>query len=196
MRLTNKIKESIVQAAIKKAGLHDRELQLKPRYAAFAEKVRLSVVTDEQLKLISQCTELLKKVDDSLLITNYLFRKEEYLFLNAAGTRRRFWWCGSQTHSNAVSSEKRISPYEAILKADSALMIELNSIDADEEAIKKEKEHLIASLYAVLDSVTTDKKLYEVWPEAVYFVPTAERAATQNLPALHINELNKVIGLP
>lgn len=82
------------------------------------------------------------------------------------------------------------------IEAGDQLVELLYAIDHDAAALKSEREQLTVSLRAVLDSVTTDKRLVEVWPEAVAFIPAAERAASPQLPALPISDLNRMIGLP
>lgn len=197
MKLTKAIKQAIVDAAIKKAGILDREAIICKRYADFAESVRRAVVTDEQLELIEKAKAASELVDSSLRESRFRPNAHYYIQLNAAGTRRTFYWCGAQDWDSANDiKDTRITPDEVTLKADSKFMETLNAIDRDADAIKAEREHLDLSLWATLNSVTTDKKLYEIWPEAVAFVPAAEQAASPNLPALPIAELNKLIGLP
>ena len=82
------------------------------------------------------------------------------------------------------------------IEADDPLTEQLYAIDHDAAALKSEREQLTVSLRAVLDSVATDKRLVELWPEAVAFIPAAERAASPQLPALPIADLNRMIGLP
>lgn len=195
MRLTKAVKETIVNAALKKAGIFERQAIIRKRYADFAESVRRSVVTDEQLALIEAAKAASSAVDGKLKGSFRAITDTDVL-LNAGGMRRRFWWCGAQDRDQRIDVEYRITPYEIILKADSQFMATLSAIDSDADELKNEREHLTASLWATLNSVTTDKKLYEIWPEAVAFVPAAERASSVNLPALPIAELNKMIGLP
>ncbi|MFA2284800.1 Nmad5 family putative nucleotide modification protein, partial [Escherichia coli] len=50
--------------------------------------------------------------------------------------------------------------------------------------------------WAALNSVTTVKRLIEVWPESKELLPKEADKASTALPALRVEDLNKMIGLP
>lgn len=63
--------------------------------------------------------------------------------------------------------------------------------------IKDKEASIVASVEAVVNSVTTERKLLKVWPEAKELLPKASEIAQKaNLPALRIEELNSIVGLP
>lgn len=197
MRLTKQVKESIVKAAVKKSGVLDKQAAIRSRYAAWAERVRVIGMTPEMEETIEQAKALLKPVTEANPDRNVSDSTQCLLFVNVAGCSRKFFFNGNADKDDGTPSVYKRAPYSSVvLKADDPLVAELYDIDHDSKAVNDEHASLLASLWAVLDSVSTDKKLYEVWPEAKAFVPAAERAASVNLPALPISELNKLIGLP
>lgn len=65
----------------------------------------------------------------------------------------------------------------------------------EKDKLNKLEESTFASAMGVLNSVTTVKRLVEVWPEVEAFAPKPE-AATTNLPALQLDKINNILGLP
>lgn len=63
-------------------------------------------------------------------------------------------------------------------------------------ALYDERRTMEAEVRAVVSSVTTEKRLYEVWPELVEIVPPTESSARGTALAVNIDELNKKIPLP
>jgi len=197
MRLTKDIKTAILNAALKKSGVTDRESAIRSRYADFAESVRLLFVTDEVNALVEAAEVASKSVPSQIRDYSFNAYRRPYIECNVAGMSRRFNWNGTTKHDDRDKGVTRLCPaYDVVVDAGNPLVEKLYAIDHDAAALKSEREQLTLSLWAVLDSVTTDKRLIEVWPEAVAFIPAAERAATSNLPALPIADLNKMIGLP
>lgn len=194
MKLTNAIKQAIVEAALKKAGINDREKLIQARYNSWAESVRVRYVTPEVMALVEQIKQLMSKIPESIAEPTLGFKVDYEIYrANVAGQTRTVMYGEIDEEGYRV---KRITPEGVILSADDPLTTELHLIDADSEKLKSEKEQITVSAKAVLNSATTDKKLIELWPEAIAFIPAAEKAARPNLPALPIAELNKMIGLP
>lgn len=195
MRLTKDIKTAILNAALKKAGIPDREAAIKNRYAQWAEAVRLRYVTPEVMTAINHIKEAIETLPKCLQASLIIAKDYEIYRVNVAGQTRSQHYGEYNMEGRSVS---RISPAAGTvtLLADDPLTEQLYAIDHDAAALKSEREQLTVSLWAVLDSVTTDKRLVEVWPEAVAFIPADERAASPQLPAMPIADLNKMIGLP
>lgn len=196
MKLNKQIKEAILQSALKKAGIPDREAAIRNRYSDWAEAVRVRYVTPEAMVLIDAARVASLAVPEMLRSYNFTPERNYRITANVAGQSRDVYWNGAFRYADKPE-ERRICPDTRVtLLADDPLTEQLYAIDHDAAALKSEREQLTVSLRAVLDSVTTDKRLVEVWPEAVAFIPTAERAASQQLPALPIADLNRMIGLP
>ncbi len=199
MRLSKQIKEAILNAALAKAGIPAKQQAIRSRYAAWAEAVRVRYVTPEQSALIENARNASKAVQDTLKDRSFYPNTSTGIeYANIGGQRRTVYFCGATSREGREDRPSIVAPShgDVILAADDSLTEKLYAIDHDAKALKDETEQLTLSLWAVLNSVSTDKRLIEVWPEAVAFIPAAERAATPNLPALPIAELNKLIGLP
>lgn len=201
MKLSKITKEAIVAAAVKKAGIPEKMLAIKSRYAQWAEAVRVRYVTPEQAQLIEAAKAASNATDPKLRYYSFRVQKNNAIeYANIAGQRRTVYFCGALNSSDcSIKNEKyKIAPSHGVvtIEAGDPLAEILYSIDHDSSTLKSEIEQLTVSLWAVLNSVTTDKRLIEVWPEAIAFIPAAEKANAPQLPALPIASLNKLIGLP
>lgn len=197
MKLSKAVKEAILEAALKKAGIPEKKAAIRARYAELAETVRVRYVTPEQDAIIEEARRIIKPVTEA----HPHFRIEDpannNMQVNVAGFKRHFYFNGNMDSDDSTQSVYKRRPYSnPVLQADDPLTEQLYSIDHDSKQLKSEIEQLTTSLWAVLNSVSTDKRLIEIWPEAVAFIPAAEKANTPQLPALPIAELNKLIGLP
>ena len=67
----------------------------------------------------------------------------------------------------------------------------------DVDDIKSQRESMSREVTAVLDSVHTFKKLWEVWPESKSLLEEFEQKPTiAILPAVQVHRLNAALGLP
>ena len=196
MRLNNHIRERILNAALDKSGIFEEESEVRKLYADFAELARKSVVTDSVLKEIEKVEAMCKPLVKTRLV-NFYVQKSTWVYINCAGQRRLFNFNGVADGRRDYSSEfERVTTSEVTLKHGDPLLKKLRHADKERERVDERKEQLKIALKSTLWSVTTDKKLYEVWPEAREFMPIVEGAPSINLPAVPIKELNKLIGLP
>ncbi len=199
MRLNKQVKEAILAAALEKAGIPAKEMAIRSRYAQWAEAVRVRYVTPLALAAFDVMVSAAKDIPEGVCDRPSLNTECGIRNANVAGQSRDVFFNGVLSYPNWASGRiSLVAPsYGTVtLLADDPLTEQLYAIDHDAATLKSEREQLTVSLRAVLNSVTTDKKLIEVWPEAVAFIPAAERAATVQLPALPIADLNKMIGLP
>lgn len=63
------------------------------------------------------------------------------------------------------------------------------------DVIKQQRAQLRAEVGAVIGTVTTIKRLLEVWPECKNFLPDVNSAPSGLPPAVLISELNKKLGV-
>ncbi|MFN0682916.1 Nmad5 family putative nucleotide modification protein, partial [Escherichia coli] len=59
-----------------------------------------------------------------------------------------------------------------------------------------DSDQTVQAVRLPLNSVTTVKRLIEVWPESKELLPKEADKASTALPALRVEDLNKMIGLP
>ncbi|MDH0967700.1 Nmad5 family putative nucleotide modification protein [Klebsiella michiganensis] len=66
----------------------------------------------------------------------------------------------------------------------------------EEQKLNARAKEIESTVWAVLNSVTTLKRLIEVWPESKDLIPGNSDNARASLPALKVEDLNRMIGLP
>ena len=81
--------------------------------------------------------------------------------------------------------------------AKSSFSREWTDIEAERRAIADDESRLKAEIDAVLNSVTTDNRLIEKWPEAAKIVREVVSSMTGKggVPAVQMGKLNKKLGL-
>lgn len=85
---------------------------------------------------------------------------------------------------------------KCLFSADHALSKRFEKLNKKESKIKKKESEIEANVQAALNSVTTIKRLIEIWPESKELIPADISKASVLLPALQVEDLNKLIGLP
>lgn len=202
MKLTNAIKQQIVDNALTKAGIPAREEALRARRAAWAEKVRIEACGGEEaeaklVELRDHFAELAKCVPDALMCNVEFIQTDTDIVVNVSGLRVRVWWCGALKYDDAIRPiKRRISPPHHTLFADNQLTAEFHDLHNEQEAIKADRDTLTANVRGALSNITTDKRLLEAWPEASELLPKQVAISRSNLPAVRVDELNAMIGLP
>ena len=78
------------------------------------------------------------------------------------------------------------------LDKDSPLLAALKKYGKDREKFSEEVLAAIAKVETLLASVTTDKKLFEIWPEAKKYMPKPEPVA--KLPTVRGEDVNDLIS--
>lgn len=72
----------------------------------------------------------------------------------------------------------------------------LKTVDTCDD-ISKQKDSMSKEISALLESIHTFKKLWEVWPESRSLLEKfEEKPAIAILPAIQVNKLNAALGLP
>lgn len=200
-KLTNQIRDAIIAKAISKAGINDRQEALRLRRAAWAENVRVAAlggveVVEEMTRTLSKIESLIAKLPKGSRAGGSLVRHDyEICNLNVAGLRVRAQFNGAEGTCSEHDRVVKIAPSSYTLLADDPLTAEFHAICEEQQVLDKQRSDLTANVSAAVRSVTTIKKLLEVWPEAAELIPEAVAPAKQ-LPALQREDLNAMIGLP
>lgn len=85
----------------------------------------------------------------------------------------------------------------AVLEDSHTLVLELNQLTSKKEKIEADRGAAKRNANAVLESVTTYKKLWQVWPESHEILKGFDVAPTEPmLPSAPIKALNSALGLP
>lgn len=102
-------------------------------------------------------------------------------------------------------SENRSLPYRASYSRETIavyedgheLVVELNTLTNKKEKLVSERKAAERNANAVFESVTTYKKLWQVWPESHEILKDFDVAPTEPmLPSAPIKALNSALGLP
>lgn len=166
MRLTNELRERIATHLVDKV-MKPKLLAQQKAEEAFGDSVYDELYTVEERRLM----EALPK--GALPTCDELWTRGRSIPLS--GVRRIF-------SENRELSKQQLERWNEFTKGKQALIQEQNS--------------LYKSTFGVLHSVTTVKKLIQVWPEVKETVEQFIALPTPNLPALPVGELNKKLGLP
>lgn len=200
IRLTTALRDAIAANAIKKSGVNaDRQVNAKA-FSDLAEKVRVQIFGGEKKAAdvdakYRQAMKLEKELRD-IGVSNFYIRSgrscEIYPSFGGARTKLEY---GKDKDGDDIY---RLTPARDIclLAADDPLTVEFHKLDDDKRAIDQRNEEVKVNVRAALNSVSTVKRLLEVWPESKELLPDDLDTAKAALPALKVCDLNKMIGLP
>lgn len=194
-RLTNEIRDKIVNNAIKKA-LSDREsVQLKELADKFSAKLIETAVGDnlQKLKAIdSSIANLITQIPENFRQheTETHVRKDSVVRLNIAGQAVNWSFDDEQIFPSTNWRERYVIPQGHIL------VTLMEDYRAEQKKIEDIRSNVRENVRALVYSVTTVKKLLEVWPESLELIPTNVVKPVVQLPSIKIEQLNALIGVP
>lgn len=199
-RLTNHIKSEIIKNALVKAGIQEEKTRLRAEKSALANDVRIAALggaenAKKAEETIAQITTSLKTLQISVSEYIYLCNEDSSdIYPAFAGQRVRLSY-GVDSHGRAIL---RLTPEKnkCLFSADHELSKRFAQIADKESSIEKKEAEIKANVKAALDSVTTIKKLISVWPEVKEILPEGEQEQQASLPAVKVENLNSLIGLP
>lgn len=201
MKMTNAIRDKIVQNAVDKSGLNDVRDAIVKQRAEWANKVRLDAIggTEEEQKLAeinNQYESLCESVPKSLRLSGRPpVMTDTDIYVNVAGISFYAYFNG-QLKKHTCETVRKISPSTYTLLADNPLVAEFHEIHNKQAEYDDKLSTLMNSVQAAVQKVTTVKKLLEVWPEAKELIPEEIEKQVKQLPAIKTEDLNKMIGLP
>lgn len=197
MRLNKHVREQILKNAIAKSAFPEKRKKLEQDKSAFAEKVRITqlggaAAAKRAEATVAEIKKLLLKLpegcmhvgsgESSQVSVKYGEKwgeSEGIKFQSASGT----------TESRlTISGRFVLSEYPKLQKQWAALKKRKDTLEEQEEELKQ-------NVNAYLYSVTTTKRLVEVWPECAELIPASVEVPS-NLPAIPTETLNRVLGLP
>ncbi|CAL9960624.1 hypothetical protein VPHD292_0059 [Vibrio phage D292] len=210
-RLNKATKEKIVANAIAKSGVLNREAKNIKARAELADKCRIEVFggkanLNKLIKAAEVAKEAVKAVRD--VSTRYhgnfkaIFLKQSRIQAAFGGMQTTLYYNG-ELHDVGDCSKcvyRSPAPYGYLrsltVAADHPLTKEWGDIEAEQKIINDIRENISINTWAILNSVTTDKKLIEVWPEALELIPKDNGSPATNLPTTDVKSLNEMIGIP
>ncbi|AFC22730.1 hypothetical protein VchM-138_0051 [Vibrio phage vB_VchM-138] len=198
-KLNKTIREAIVQNALKAAGLIEREEALVARRAKLADDVRLFAIGGEVGEQdLKRRVEQIKALEVDGIRVTINERKDDEIYcnfqgrsinLNFSGTNER---CSPYVYKPFVTSN---SSNRVVITGDNPLNAEFDAIELEQKTVSDLRTHITAEVTAMVNSVTTIKKLLSVWPESKDLLPPYEQVQSTALVA-DVNKLNTMIGLP
>lgn len=194
-RLNSYLREEILKNAIAKSPLPAEETALDAEYYALAEGFRVESLggpkkVAEIEHLVQEIEKLRAQLPDSIKTNDPVATTDYEMYrMNLGGLRVRLNFAPGY-------EERRIRPAEVVFAADHPLVLQFGQLENRKSDLKSRRATLKQQVQAVLGSVTTVKKLLEVWPEAKELLPHNLEEAKLQLPALPIADVNALIGLP
>ncbi|MFH0362018.1 Nmad5 family putative nucleotide modification protein, partial [Escherichia coli] len=130
---------------------------------------------------------------NDLLIRTFLSSTSIYLTVSG----RRVGW---HSYGKDGNGEDILLPTptkdKCMFSAEHEITKRFDEICALQQKLEAKKKDIESNVWAALNSVTTVKRLIEVWPESKELLPKEADKASTALPALRVEDLNKMIGLP
>jgi hypothetical protein len=203
-RLNKSTREAIIENALDSAGVIARENALIARRAKLADDVRLFAIggAEREVELLNK----LKKIKDDLNALDKNFfsyvdlvcgRNEYYIRSNFAGRSSTLHFNGheSEMHSDPHEFKNLVSYNRVVITADNPLNDEFDAINKEQRIVDNLLLHVESEVRAMVNSVTTIKKLLEIWPESKDLLPKNEQVQSTALVA-DVAKLNTMVGLP
>ena len=198
-KLTNHIRESLLKKLLTRA-FNARVNDLLDRRKAFAVKVYEDAL-GKDLKLVKSLPDGWLPTDDDFKVQ--IAGQVQGLYFSGSiggcGLSSEFYACG-------VSADRIFKPFpnnkkQQVLKVfenNHPFSVEFTALVNETTDLKDEISKASRTAQAALDSVTTVKKLIEVWPEVEVFAkPYLEHGDRQAiLPAIPRAALNTALNLP
>lgn len=203
-RLNKAIREGIIKNSIDASGYSARNEALITRRAKLADEVRLLNIggVDVEKQLDAQFKKVKKQLstlDNSLFVyTDYVSPRCDYdIDCNFAGRSVRLYFNGQQTNTREVKYVRKnyVNGSRVVITADNKLNDEFDAIELEQRTINDLYVQVKSEVTAMVNSVTTVKKLLEIWPEAKDLLPKEERVASTAVVA-DVGKLNVMLNLP
>ncbi|WDR22459.1 hypothetical protein PJM42_0053 [Salmonella phage vB_SenP_UTK0001] len=203
VRLTNAARDEIVKAAVNKSGFPKRieearialeDIKMECWIAAFGGLKAYRRLCDRFETIEEKISELRKSgVNVPSLGSGHTWSNSK---LNLAGMQV------PSPDMNWVSDKFKelrvIYMYDnkPTLTADNPLVQKLLDAEKALEDLKSSRQQIKDNVQAVVYSVSTTKRLIEVWPESAELIPREVEVVRAGLPAINFESLNASIGIP
>ncbi|AGF88165.1 hypothetical protein SP058_00250 [Salmonella phage FSL SP-058] len=203
VRLTNAARDEIVKAAVNKSGFPKRikearialeDIKMECWIAAFGGLKAYRRLCDRFETIEEKISELRKSgVNVPSLGSGHTWSNSK---LNLAGMQV------PSPDMNWVSDKFKelrvIYMYDnkPTLTADNPLVQKFLDAEKALEDLKSSRQQIKDNVQAVVYSVSTTKRLIEVWPESAELIPREVEVVRAGLPAINFESLNASIGIP
>lgn len=181
-RLTNEIRNEICEKAIEES-FAKKKAALKKEEAKLGMKLYKSVFKPSELAKLDS-------LDEKWIV------RDRCLRFNCQGYDLRFNIADKEEDGVPVPVSKRDYGCRSLGNITGEIAMEAQAFANKKQDASKEEDRARRALMAVLHSVSTVKRLAEVWPEGAKFynIYLAEVEKT-GVPAIKMQELNAMLGL-
>lgn len=204
VRLTNAARDEIIKAALDKSGFPERLKEARDE----VEKVKMEclIASFGGLKAYRRICDKFKTIEDKIdaLSKEGILVKSSRDYstwnadkMNLGGMNVRY-----PNHS-ALSGEfedlmliRLSNGAKPTLPADNPLVQKFLDAEAKVKELDSSIKTIRENVRAVVYSVTTVKRLIEVWPESAELIPKEVEVVRAGLPAINFESLNAAIGIP
>jgi len=189
-RITNAMKDAIVNKALEKSGATSRIEAIKIKRFEWAEIARVHALggeakAREYAEINKHAHSIYSSLPQGLKGNANIVERRSDIHLNLAGASIRV----------KLKGYAEASDHREIVLADNPLCQQFYDIEAEEKAACEQGTVVENQVRATLDKFGTVKRLIEAWPEVQELLPPATVAAKSNLPAIQVADLNKLVGL-
>lgn len=197
-RITKDLTAAIVQNALEKAGINKRRAEWREAFQALLEAARVEHCGGpeklaEAEAIYAEHLALVKRVPDGFLWSaSNPVNSDSYANVSFGGMA-----CRANYLDENGDSQLRIRPRNRLhLPADHPLTAEFERLHALTKTIDDNAETIEENVRGALSKFTTIKRLLEAWPEAAELLPEQQAKKANTLPAVPVDTLNALIGLP
>lgn len=203
-RLNKQIKQQVIENALTKAGVFEKQEEIRILRANLAEKVRVDACGGENgikltLNIAKQIERAESKIPKGISVTNNFQLRSAYAVPVAfGGMRTTLYFSGTTDDRDRV--RKCPAPYQygnsINYSHDHEFTSEFQKIEKMHDELTALAESIKLNVLALVNSVNTDTQLIKAWPESKELLPKEMAAPIVNLPSADVKSLNKMIGIP
>lgn len=206
-KLTKDIRSNMLEEIIEKS--FDGKLEdMKSRSEKLAREIYLANIPADELKLLNSLPDGIAPVTGHVMFK--MFKKDglgnphkHEVIISSLRSYDQFSSSVSSSHFS-FNEPIRVPFVEFQRTSDrnnvdveDPKVVALLGIEREKIALYKQREDLRRKICAILNSVNTFKKLWEVWPESKELVGHLEESSEKTfLPSLDIAQVNAALGIP
>ncbi|EPO6636213.1 Nmad5 family putative nucleotide modification protein [Klebsiella oxytoca] len=200
IRLTNAIREQIAKNALTKSGIVAALEDLQAKRHEVARDARIfafggaekTAKVDKAYEKLGKALSELRESGSSAYVSGCI---SSSIYIAISG--RQLGWCpyGNDAKGGDILL---VTPSRDLCRfgAEHEITKRFDEIINEEQKLNDRSKEIKATVWAALNSVTTLKRLVEVWPESKELIPENSDSVKSTLPALKVEDLNRMIGLP
>jgi len=189
-KLNTAIRDAIVNNACVKSGLDAQRQQITQDRVAWSNTVRRhhNGISDEEIEVITKAVmKAVNKLPDNM--------RRDTVHLTYTRSTESANIAGASVYLT-YGEDKPTAQGKPTITADNPLTQQFYDIETRSKACEDARADLRAQVRAMVNSVTTVKRLLDMWPEAAELMPDNLAPTKTNLPAVVVSDLNALIGLP